>query len=120
MAAPSSKVYSQSQALRWSLDMAQALMYLHQQDPPVIHRDIKPANALLTDEDGRQMAKLADFGLHVVGGCCMARMCCTCCAQQGAGPGCCMRAWLAAGLLQALAHLLGPPLLLQSVWQHWQ
>lgn len=66
MATPNSRVYSQHEALLWSLDVAKALLFLHQQDPHIIHRDIKPANVLLTDEDGRQTAKLADFGLHVV------------------------------------------------------
>ena len=35
------------------------LIYLHQQDPPVIHRDIKPAN-LVRDDDGT--VHLVDFG----------------------------------------------------------
>jgi hypothetical protein len=46
--------------------MAIALLFLHQHNPPIFHRDIKPANALLTAEGSRDVAKLADFGLHVV------------------------------------------------------
>jgi hypothetical protein len=46
--------------------MAVALLFIHQQSPPIFHRDIKPANALLTAEGSRDVAKLADFGLHVV------------------------------------------------------
>jgi serine/threonine protein kinase len=46
------------QALRITLDVAQALEYAHQQG--VIHRDIKPENLLLTTD---RSAVVADFGL---------------------------------------------------------
>ena len=36
-----------------------ALMYLHQQEPPVFHRDVKPAN-IIVPPDGRSTA-LVDF-----------------------------------------------------------
>jgi hypothetical protein len=48
------------QAIAWILQVADALIYLHTRQPPVVHRDIKPANIRLTP-DGRAM--LVDFGL---------------------------------------------------------
>ena len=48
------------QALSWISQVADALIYLHNQNPPVLHRDIKPANIRITP-DGR--ALLVDFGL---------------------------------------------------------
>jgi serine/threonine-protein kinase len=48
------------QAIAWTLQVADALSYLHTRQPPVVHRDIKPANIRLTP-DGRAM--LVDFGL---------------------------------------------------------
>jgi serine/threonine protein kinase len=46
--------------LSWARQLADALEYLHSQDPPVIHRDIKPSNLKLTSQN---MLKLVDFGL---------------------------------------------------------
>src|SRR5258708_12634984 len=37
-----------------------AVIYLHQQDPPILHRDIKPAN-IIVPPDG-SIATLVDFG----------------------------------------------------------
>lgn len=48
------------QALAWVLQVADALVYLHNRKPPVVHRDIKPANIRITPED---QAMLVDFGL---------------------------------------------------------
>ncbi len=53
-------VLPSQQALYWIGQIADALQYMHNQQPPVIHRDIKPANIRITPE-GRAM--LVDFGL---------------------------------------------------------
>jgi serine/threonine protein kinase len=66
MAAPASRLYSNYDALSWSLDLARALAHIHSREPALVHRDVKAANVLLTAEGGRVVAKLADFGLHVV------------------------------------------------------
>ena len=46
--------------LGWVNQLANALTYLHKQDPPLIHRDIKPSNLKLTPAG---ILKLVDFGL---------------------------------------------------------
>ncbi|MEA1978887.1 MAG: serine/threonine-protein kinase, partial [Chloroflexota bacterium] len=46
--------------LSWGKQLADALVYLHNQDPPVIHRDIKPSNLKLNQQE---LIKLVDFGL---------------------------------------------------------
>lgn len=46
--------------LDWASQLADALTYLHRQDPPIVHRDIKPSNLKITP-DG--LLKLVDFGL---------------------------------------------------------
>lgn len=46
--------------LSWAGQIADALSYLHSQDPPILHRDIKPSNLKLTPN---QVVKLVDFGL---------------------------------------------------------
>ena len=43
------------------LGVAEALRYLHHQEPPIIHGDIKPNNVLV--EHGSWRPKLIDFGL---------------------------------------------------------
>ena len=46
--------------VRWALDIAHGLQYLHSLTPPVLHLDLKPQNVLLFDDD---TAKLCDFGV---------------------------------------------------------
>lgn len=59
--------YTKRDVLRWMLDIAKALQYLHQLQPRIIHRDVKPENLLLCQNDmGEVVAKLADFGLHAM------------------------------------------------------
>lgn len=46
--------------LDWANQLSDALIYLHQQNPPILHRDIKPGNLKLTPTG---IVKLVDFGL---------------------------------------------------------
>ena len=46
--------------LNWASQIADALSYMHNQDPPILHRDIKPSNLKLTPSG---LVKLVDFGL---------------------------------------------------------
>jgi len=48
------------EVMGWAGQIADALEYLHSQDPPVVHRDIKPSNLKLTPN---RLIKLVDFGL---------------------------------------------------------
>jgi eukaryotic-like serine/threonine-protein kinase len=50
----------EDEVLSWASQLADALTYLHRQDPPLVHRDIKPSNLKATP-DG--LLKLVDFGL---------------------------------------------------------
>jgi serine/threonine protein kinase len=48
------------EVLNWGSQIADALAYLHSQNPPILHRDIKPSNLKLTPAG---LVKLVDFGL---------------------------------------------------------
>jgi serine/threonine-protein kinase len=51
---------SEREVLGWSSQLADALTYMHNQEPPILHRDIKPSNLKLTPSG---LIKLVDFGL---------------------------------------------------------
>jgi serine/threonine-protein kinase len=51
---------SENEVLQWAVQLADALNYLHHQDPPILHRDIKPSNLKLAPSG---LLKLVDFGL---------------------------------------------------------
>ncbi|CAA9889661.1 putative Calcium/calmodulin-dependent protein kinase [Candidatus Methylobacter favarea] len=55
------KVLSLEEILRIARQVANALQFAHNNDPPVIHRDIKPANIMLEYKTDR--AVLMDFGI---------------------------------------------------------
>jgi Tol biopolymer transport system component len=50
-------------AVRWFVEICDALAYLHSRMPPIVHRDIKPGNIKITPDDH---AVLVDFGLAKV------------------------------------------------------
>ena len=54
------KFLAEHEVLGWSVQLADALDYMHRQDPPILHRDIKPSNLKLTPSG---LIKLVDFGL---------------------------------------------------------
>jgi len=51
---------SEDEVLAWAYQLADALTYLHSQDPPLVHRDVKPSNLKITPT---RLLKLVDFGL---------------------------------------------------------
>ncbi len=56
----SGRYIPEEDVLNWASQLADALEYLHLQDPPIVHRDIKPSNLKLTPAG---VLKLVDFGL---------------------------------------------------------
>lgn len=59
----SGRTFSQKEIVKWAKQLADALCYLHQQNPPIIHGDIKPANVMLM-RDGNIC--LIDFNISSV------------------------------------------------------
>jgi eukaryotic-like serine/threonine-protein kinase len=56
-----SKTFLQERdVLAWAEQLANALSFLHAQEPPIVHRDIKPSNLKLMPNG---LIKLVDFGL---------------------------------------------------------
>lgn len=53
-----------SKRIRFALQIAKAVDFLHSSNPPVIHRDIKSSNILI---DAKLNARLSDFGLALRG-----------------------------------------------------
>ena len=51
---------SEENVLGWANQLAEALSYLHSQNPPLVHRDVKPSNLKITPNG---LLKLVDFGL---------------------------------------------------------
>ena len=51
---------NEKEVLNWANQLADALTFLHSQDPPIVHRDIKPSNLKVTPNG---LLKLVDFGL---------------------------------------------------------
>ena len=60
----SGRTFSESEVKELAKSLLEILIYLHQQEPPVIHRDLKPSNILLHSRSGHSIGQvyLVDFG----------------------------------------------------------
>jgi serine/threonine protein kinase len=58
------RTFSEYEVKELAKSLLEILIYLHEQNPPVIHRDIKPSNILLTNRSGNSVGQvyLVDFG----------------------------------------------------------
>jgi len=56
----SGQPYPPPDVLRWGIQLCDVLIYLSEQNPPVVHHDIKPANIIIDRTTGE--ARLVDFG----------------------------------------------------------
>jgi serine/threonine protein kinase len=58
------RTFSESELKELAKSLLEILIYLHEQNPPVIHRDIKPSNILLHSRSGHSVGQvyLVDFG----------------------------------------------------------
>jgi serine/threonine protein kinase len=58
------RTFSEVEVKQLAKSLLEILIYLHQQNPPVIHRDIKPSNILLANRSGHSIGQvyLVDFG----------------------------------------------------------
>lgn len=66
---PTKTVYTQRTALKWILQIAEVVDYLHSRKFSIIHRDLKPENILLRPDPRNPreyIPKIADFGLSVI------------------------------------------------------
>jgi serine/threonine protein kinase len=56
----SKTILKEKEVLAWADQIANALSFMHSQEPPIVHRDIKPSNVKLMPHG---LIKLVDFGL---------------------------------------------------------
>ena len=58
------RTFSESEVKELAQSLLEILIYLHEQEPPIIHRDIKPSNILLHSRSGHSVGQvyLVDFG----------------------------------------------------------